>query len=68
MVTVVLILALCPSGCGDGGKDLFSTAQFEEQQNNQAHAKELYQEIIAKYPQSEYARKADERLRVLEAK
>ena len=64
---MVLALALCAAGCGEGGKDLFDTAQFEEQQNNPVHAKELYQDIIAKYPQSEYARKAEERLRAMAA-
>jgi outer membrane protein assembly factor BamD (BamD/ComL family) len=41
---------------------IFETAQFEEVQNNQEHAKQLYSEIIAKYPESEYAKKAKERL------
>ena len=54
------------TACGEhGGKDLFETAQFEEKQNNVPHAKELYQEILTKYPQSEYARKAEERLQRL---
>jgi hypothetical protein len=38
--------------------DLFETAAFEEVQFNTAHAKELYQEIIEKYPDTETARKA----------
>ena len=47
---------------------MFETAQFEERQNNPAHARELYQEILTKYPQSPYAKQAEERLRALDKK
>ena len=61
-----VFFALIVAGCGDNaGKDLFETAQFEEKQNNVPHAKELYQEIVTKYPQCEYARKAEARLQQL---
>ena len=61
-----VLFALLATGCGDnGGKDLFETAQFEEKQNNVPHAKELYQDILTKYPQSEYARKAEVQLQRL---
>lgn len=64
---VLMILALALGGCtADGAQELFETAQLEERQNNPAHAKELYQEVLTKYPQSEYARKAEERLRMLD--
>ncbi len=63
---VALGLLLLAAGCtGDGAKELFDTAQLEEQQSNQAHAAELYREITTKYPHSEYAKKAEERLRAL---
>jgi outer membrane protein assembly factor BamD (BamD/ComL family) len=63
----VLILAL--SSCsGKKAQETYETAQFEELQKNYAHAKKLYQEILAKYPDSEYARRAAERLRALEEK
>jgi TolA-binding protein len=56
-------IAISLSGCsGNRAAELFETAQFEEVQNNQEHAKQLYSEIIAKYPESEYAKKAKERL------
>jgi outer membrane protein assembly factor BamD (BamD/ComL family) len=62
----VLGTLLLGSSCtDDGARQLFDTAQLEEKQNNHAHAKELYQQISAKYPHSEYARNAEERLRVL---
>lgn len=67
MLAALMFLVLAAGGCGgDGAQELFETAQFEERQNNPAHARELYQEVMTKYPQSEYAKKAEERLRVLE--
>jgi len=66
MLAAAVLSALLATACGDnGGKDLFETAQFEEKQNNVPHAKELYQDILTKYPQSEYARKAEARLQQL---
>lgn len=58
-----LLAALMLSGCS-GGKaaELYDTAGFEELQNNKEHALQLYQEIIKKYPDSEYAKKAEERI------
>ncbi len=59
----LFVIALGLSGCtGDSAKDMFETAQFEERQNNQVHAKELYEAIIKDYPNSDYAKKASERL------
>ena len=49
-------------GCGEDPKQLFETAQFEEQQNNQAHARELYQRIVQTHPESEWAKQAKVRL------
>lgn len=57
-----LCLALLLAGCGDRAKDLFETAQFEERQFNTEHAGKLYQEILAKYPDSPYAAQAKARL------
>ena len=53
---------------GKGAQELFETAQFEEKQNNIDHARKLYEEIIAKHPQSELAAKARERLEALPKK
>lgn len=64
-----LVFALALSTCsGDRDKELFDTAKFEELQNNKEHARELYEEIVRKYPKSEYAKRAEERLRELKDK
>ncbi len=68
VIIVMLGLTLALSACSsDKGKELFETAKFEELQNNNEHARELYQEVIRKYPDSEYAIKAAERLNALNA-
>lgn len=66
ILAVLFFIALGLSGCtGNGAKEMYETAQFEERQNNQMHAKQLYKEIIKDYPNSEYAQKASERLEQL---
>lgn len=63
----VLILAF--SSCsGKKAEEAYETAQFEELQRNYVHARKLYEEILEKYPDSEYAAKASERLKALEGK
>ena len=47
---------------GSGATDLYETAQFEELQNNQRHALQLYEEIVRDYPGSELAKKSGERI------
>ncbi len=59
---MVWISVLGLSGCGEDPKQLFETAQFEEKQNNQAHARELYDRIIQTHPESEWATQAILRL------
>lgn len=57
------MLALLVSGCsGNKAAELYDTAQFEEKQNNNEHAAKLYEEILKKYPDSEFAKKAEDRL------
>lgn len=51
--------------CSDGAKTMYESARFEELQHNPEHAAELYEEIVDKYPESEYAAKAGERLEAL---
>jgi TolA-binding protein len=69
VLLIVLLLIFTGAACSpDGAQALFESAQLEERQNNTTHAKELYQEILTKYPKSEYASKAEERLRELQRK
>jgi hypothetical protein len=66
LVAAGMIVIGLLGGCGgDRSKELFDTAQFEEKQNNREHARQLYQEIVAKYPQSPLAKQAAERLAAL---
>jgi TolA-binding protein len=67
LLLAILFFTLSLTGCSaDAAQELFDAAQLEERQNNPAHAKELYQQILAKHPRSDYAGKAQERLRALE--
>jgi TolA-binding protein len=57
---MLLSLALL-SGCNSGEKkaaELLETARFEEKQNNFEHAKQLYDEILKKHPDSPAAAEA----------
>ncbi|MBJ6727785.1 tetratricopeptide repeat protein [Geomesophilobacter sediminis] len=65
----VLVLVVATAGCsGNKSQELLETARFEEKQNNRDHARQLYQEIVAKYPDSPGAKEARERLAALGAK
>jgi hypothetical protein len=52
--------------CGEDPQQLFETAQFEEQQHNQTHARELYERIIREHAKSPVAHKAEERLKEMQ--
>ena len=69
MIQTIAALALTVllSACGGGAKEMLETAQFEELQRNTTHARELYQEILRKHPESPEATKAKERLAALDA-
>ena len=64
----MILMGLLGACSGDKGKELFETAQFEEKQNNREHARQLYQEIVDKYPRSPLAKQAEERLAALAGK
>ena len=69
ILMLMLVIALAISGCSDNkAQELFETAKLEELQDNQDHAKQLYQEIIRKHSNSEYAKIAQERLSALQKK
>jgi outer membrane protein assembly factor BamD (BamD/ComL family) len=65
-ILLVCFLIFTVAGCGDRAKDLYQTAQFEEQQFNRAHAIKLYSEVVDKYPSSPYAEPARQRLAELQ--
>ena len=68
---LTVLLALLPLACtasDRAGQDSFELAQFEERQGNADHARQLYQEILSRYPQSEWAQKAKGRLEALPSK
>jgi outer membrane protein assembly factor BamD (BamD/ComL family) len=64
---MVFVLAL-PSCSGKKAEEMYETAQFEELQTNYPHARQLYEEIIEKYPESEYAAQAADRLNAIRDK
>ncbi len=63
ILCLVILFALTFFSCtSDNSGELYETAQFEELQKNYSHARQLYDEIIKKYPESEFAEKARKRL------
>lgn len=69
LIMVVIAASLLAFSCsGKRAEETFETARLEELQKNFTHARQLYREIIEKYPKSEYAAKAAERLKELEKK
>ena len=62
LIFILLLSFILPGCSGNKAAELYETAGFEELQNNREHALQLYQEIIRKYPDSEYAGKAEERI------
>jgi hypothetical protein len=63
LLAAALLLAV---GCsGSGPADLLSTAELEEVQDNPDHARELYSEIVRRYPDSAEATRARQRLAAL---
>ncbi|MBU0733419.1 MAG: hypothetical protein KKG10_04635 [Proteobacteria bacterium] len=68
LIMILMVIAtLTIAGCsGNNVKELFETAQLEEQQNNRDYALKIYREIVEKNPKSEYAAKARKRLAALQ--
>ena len=65
MKALAALALLLVVACGGGAKELMDTAEFEELQKNVTHARELYEEVVRKYPGSPEAAKAAERLKAL---
>lgn len=66
MKRLCCIIFLLIAACGQSPEQLFQTAEFEVLQTNYPHATELYQEIIEKHPDSEFAERARKKLRELQ--
>lgn len=63
ILSLMILFSVSISGCtGDKAKDLMDTALLEEKQHNPDHARQLYQEIIQKYPDNPFVRDAQKRL------
>ena len=70
VLLIIVMLSAClaaclAAGCGNKAAELYDTAQFEELQHNKDHAIRLYEEIERRYPDSEQAKKASNRLSAL---
>ena len=65
MIAAALAFMSCS---GKKAQEMYETAQFEELQKNYVHARQLYQDIIKKYPDSDYSKKASDRLNALKDK
>ncbi len=68
MKKLFCLLLFLVISCGPSPEQLFETAEFEVLQTNYPHATKLYQEIIAKHPDSPFAEQARARLKELQAK
>ena len=68
--TLALLLSwiTLTSGCfGEDPEQMLETAKFEEVQRNHAHATEIYERILADFPDSPQAAEARARLAALAA-
>lgn len=54
------------AGCADKARDLYETAQLEENQANKPHATKLYRQMIEQNLDSPYASHAKNRLAELD--
>lgn len=65
IVAAAIAVLLC--ACGERPADLLETAQFEEVQHNPEHARQLYEDIVRRFPDSAEAATARTRLDALRA-
>lgn len=57
--------ALLSACSGESPADLLDTARLEEKQSQPAHARQLYEKILARWPESPQAAEARARLQAL---
>lgn len=68
-VLIGLVLVLSPVACTSAeraAQETYELGRFEEKQGNAEHARQLYQEIVTKHPDTSWAEKAHTRLSELE--
>ncbi|MDD2388147.1 MAG: tetratricopeptide repeat protein [Desulfobacterales bacterium] len=66
LILVMLISLALTASCTTQAEELYETAKLEEIQQNPEHARRLYEEILQKYPDSEFAVFARDRLAELD--
>lgn len=64
-LSVLVSLVACTSA-ERAAQEAYELAQFEEKQGNAEHARQLYQEIVTKHPDTSWAEKARGRLSELQ--
>lgn len=57
-----LFLLVLATGCRENPQQMIETARFEELQRNTTHAREIYQRVLADFPNSPQAQTAREQL------
>lgn len=60
-IVIALLLAVSSGACASAeraAQETYDLAQFEEKQGNAEHARQLYQDVITKYPDTSWAEKA----------
>ena len=66
LLPLIFLLSSLSACGGDQADQWLETAQLEERQNNVAHAKQLYEDIIRLHPDSQAAKTARTRLDALQ--
>lgn len=64
-ISAVLLCVALAACTGDKPKELLETAELEERQHNESHAKQLYEDVIRLYPDSKQAETARAHLAAL---
>lgn len=62
----VLVSPVACTSAERAAQEAYELAQFEEKQGNAEHARQLYQEIVTKHPDTSWAEKARGRLSELQ--
>jgi TolA-binding protein len=66
LLPLLFLVSLLSACGGDQADQWLETAKLEERQNNVAHAKQLYEDIVRQYPDSQAAKAARARLDALQ--